>query len=69
MMIRPTCGHWAVFKQIDMYHAHKLFEGTKEQCEVFVDAETETEKENAFETWLTDGKDGGALAMLAGYAK
>lgn len=38
MMIRPTYGHWAVFKQIDAYHAKTLFEGTKDECEAFVKA-------------------------------
>lgn len=65
LKIRPTNGTYGVFKQIDMYHAEKLFTGSYKECDFFI----QKEEHNAFASWLTDGKQGGALQMLTNYEK
>ena len=42
--VRPTMGRWAVFEPVDQYHAEKHFEGTKQQCEQWVQDKEKEEK-------------------------
>ena len=43
--VRPTMGHWAVFVPTDMYHANKVFEGTREDCYRWVSEQMNKEDE------------------------
>lgn len=84
-VIRPYCGEWKVLLPwADGKHADTLFQGTKDECEKYKTWYDENAAEecdclfgrddvdeinNAFADWLTDGKQGGALELLAKYNK